>query len=134
MAIFFPYIFYLGDMLNSQIFSKHLQCNYCKYNAVSLILSFPRTLKLLSLYQNCKRKQIGYGHPTLVEPALILGPDMVINVKNMYNKQCKFSDTPFKKDGDIGYLFQYFQLIWSNDSKLQFQFIGNSFVLIQSVE
>lgn len=66
----FPYVFYFDDILNSQIFSKHLQCNYCKYNTVSLILSFPRTLKWLSLYQNYKRKQTDYGHPTLVEPAL----------------------------------------------------------------
>lgn len=71
MAIFFPYVFFLDDMMNSQIFSEHLQCNYCKYNTMSLILNFPRNLKSLSLYQNYKRKQIGYGRSTLVEPALI---------------------------------------------------------------
>lgn len=123
MAVFLPHIFYLDGMLNSQIFNKRLRCNYLKYNMfqyiVSFIPNFHRPLKLLCFYQNYQNEKMGYGPSTQVELSLILGQNIFINVKNMYNEVCKCSHTEFRKDRAVGYLFWYFHCIKNNYSNLQ---------------
>jgi len=46
MAVFFLHIFYLDDMLNSQIFNKCLQCSYFK-NTIVFYSQFSQAFKIV---------------------------------------------------------------------------------------